>query len=381
MNRDVTQMMYMQVRNEWNRICDEARPRVGPRCRACRECDSARPKCGFVSSDRGKSGIRNYAKLQQIKLACDTIYEGGNGDEIDSSSDFFGYRMRAPIFNAPIAWVGNVLPNTHFKKPGVENVDGKAIDSDDYAFCKALIDGCADVGSVGWVADSKHHPMVHFYEDGLRAIKERGGLGVPTIKSWDDEKLPDKIRMAQEAGSVAIATDIDCVGLGYMSINGKYDTLPGLTNPKSARQLKEIFSVTTKPYILKGIMTPQGAVKACEAGASGIVVSNHAGNNLDQSLATIEVLADIKRAVGNDVKIYIDGGFRHGEDVFKAIALGADGVLVGRPFLVAAEGGEAYGVSVYMQKLIWELQNAMRMTGCLTLKDITRDKIYITKEF
>ncbi|MCC8027177.1 MAG: alpha-hydroxy-acid oxidizing protein [Clostridium sp.] len=381
MGKDVTKMMYPEIRKEWERICDEARPHVGPRCKACRECDSVRPKCGFVSSDRGRSGIRNYEKLQQIKLACDTIYEGGNGDEIDTSYDFFGYKMRAPIFNAPIAWVGNVLPNTHFKKPGVENVDGKAIDSDDYAYNKALVDGCADVGSIAWVADSKHHPLVHFYEDGLQAVKERGGLGIPTIKSWDDDKLTTKIKQAEAAGAVAIAVDIDCVGLGYMSINGKYDTLPGLTNPKSAKQLKEIFSVTNKPYIIKGIMTPQGAVKACEAGASAIVVSNHAGNNLDQSLATIEVLADIRRAVGSRMKVFVDGGFRHGEDVFKAIALGADGVLIGRPVMIAAEGGEAYGVSVYLQKITWELQNAMRMTGCLTLKDITADKVYITKDF
>lgn len=381
MERDVTKMMYMQVRAEWARICEEARPRVGPRCKACAECDSSRPKCGFVSSERGKSGIRNYEKLQQIKLAFDTIYEGGNGDEIDASSDFFGYKMRAPIFNAPIAWIRNVLPNTHFRKPGIPDVDGKPVDSDDYAYNKALVDGCADVGSIAWIADSKHHPMVHFYEDGLQAIKERGGLGIPTIKSWDDEKLPTKIRQADEAGAVAIACDIDCVGLGYMSINGKYDTLPGLSNPKSARQLKEIFAITKTPYILKGIMTPQGAVKACEAGASAIVVSNHAGNNLDQSLATIEVLQDIKRAVGNDIKIYIDGGFRHGEDVFKAIALGADGVLIGRPVMIAAEGADAYGVSLYLQKITWELLNAMRMTGCMTLKDITPDKVYITKEF
>ncbi|NLC26655.1 MAG: hypothetical protein GX777_08570, partial [Fastidiosipila sp.] len=290
-------------------------------------------------------------------------------------------KMRAPVFNAPIAWIKNVLPNTRFRKPDVETVDGYAIDSDDYAYNKALVDGCADVGSIGWVGDSKHHPLTHFYEEGLQVIKEHNGLGIPTIKSWDADKLINKIRQAEEVNSIAIAVDIDCVGLGYMSINGKYDRLPGLSNPKSAQQLKEVFAGVKTPYLLKGIMTPQGAVKAIEAGASGIVVSNHAGNNLDQSLATIEVLESIKRAVGDDIMILIDGGFRHGEDVFKALALGADGVLIGRPVVIAAEGGEAYGVSIYLQKIIWELQNAMRMTGCMTLKDITKDKVYITKDF
>lgn len=381
MERDVSRMMYQELRSEWNRILDEARPRVSPRCRACKECDSTRPKCAFVSSERGKSGIRNYEKLQQIHLACDTIYEGGDGDEIDASSDFFGIEMSAPVLNAPIAWVSNAFPDSHFKKPGIGRVDGRATDSDDYAYTRALIEGCAAVGSVGWIADSKHHPLTHFYEDGLRSIREHEGRGVPTIKLWSDDTMIKKIRQADEAGAVAIATDIDCVGLGDMSINARFDTLPGLVAPRSASQLREIFAVTDKPYILKGIMTPQGAVKACEAGASAIVISNHAGNSLDQSLATIEVLEDIKRAVGNDIKIYIDGGFRHGEDVFKALAMGADGVLIGRPVMIAAEGADAYGVSVCLQKIIWELKNAMRMTGCRSLKEITRDKVFTAREF
>lgn len=379
--KKVSEMMYMELRREWERILDEARPRVAPRCRACKECDSVRPKCGFVSSERGKSGIRNYKKLQEIHLACDTLYDGGDGDEIDASCNFFGTGMSAPVFNAPIAWVSNAFPDSHFKLHGVGRVDGRATDSDDYAYTKALVEGCAAVGSMGWIADSKHHKLVHFYEDGLRAIREQGGRGVATVKLWNDGTMEQKIRQAHDAGVAAIATDIDCVGLGDMSINAGYDSLPGLVSPKSARQLKEAFSVTDKPYILKGIMTPKGAVKACEAGASGIVISNHAGNSLDQSLATIEVLEEIRRAVGNKIKIYIDGGFRHGEDVFKALAMGADGVLIGRPVMIAAEGADAYGVSICLQKVIWELKNAMRMTGCKSLKDITRDKIYLAKEF
>ena len=248
--QDVTKMMYMELRREWERILDDARPRVAPRCRACRECDSARPKCGFVSSERGKSGIRNYEKLQQIHLACDTIYEGEDGDEIDASCDFFGTEMSAPVFNAPIAWVSNAFPDSHMKLPGVERVDGRATDSDDYAYTKALIEGCAAVGSIGWIADSKHHPLVHFYEDGLRSIREQGGRGVATVKLWNDETMAHKIRQAHEAGAVAIATDIDCVGLGDMSINAWYDSLSGLVSPKSARQLREVFSVTDKLPVL-----------------------------------------------------------------------------------------------------------------------------------
>ncbi|MFR3751402.1 MAG: alpha-hydroxy-acid oxidizing protein [Enterocloster sp.] len=100
-------------------------------------------------------------------------------------------------------------------------------------------------------------------------------------------------------------------------MNGKAKTYP-----KSAGQLKEIFSITDKPFILKGIMTARGALKALEAGAWGIVISNHAGNTMDQSMATVEVLQEIKEAVGDKLKLIIDGGIRHGEDVYKMLALG-----------------------------------------------------------
>lgn len=98
-------------------------------------------------------------------------------------------------------------------------------------------------------------------------------------------------------------------------------------------------------------------------------------------MATVEVLQEIKEAVGDKLKLIIDGGIRHGEDVYKMLALGADACLIGRPYIIVAEGMEARGVELYTQKIIWELQNAMRMSGCRTLKDITRDHIVITKEF
>ena len=228
-------------------------------------------------------------------------------------------------------------------------------------------------GCFGWTPDTVGDDV---FEGPLRCLKERGGIGIPAIKSWSAEEIRMKIRMAENAGVMAIGHDIDCVGLTYLSVNGKTKTYP-----KSAQQLKEIFSITDKPFILKGIMTAAGAKKAIEAGASGIVISNHGGNTMDQSLASIEVLQEIREAVGNKLTIIIDGGFRHGEDVYKALALGADAVLIGRPYIIAAEGGEARGVELYTQKIIWELQNAMRMTGCRTLKDITRDKVVISKEF
>ena len=104
------------------------------------------------------------------------------------------------------------------------------------------------------------------------------------------------------------------------------------------------------PFIAKGIMTARGAIKAVEAGVDAIVVSNHGGRVLDQCPATAEVLPAIVEAVQGKVKIFVDGGIRSGVDVFKALALGADGVLICRPFVTAVYGGGMEGVKTYIEK-------------------------------
>ena len=131
-----------------------------------------------------------------------------------------------------------------------------------------------------------------------------------------------------------------------------------------------------KPFILKGIMTVNGALKALEAGASGIVVSNHGGRVLDQCPATAEVLPAIVDAVGGKMTVLVDGGIRTGMDVFKALALGADAVLIGRPFVNMVYGGGAEGVQVYVDKLQSELADTMAMCGAHKLSDIRRSMIF-----
>ena len=123
-------------------------------------------------------------------------------------------------------------------------------------------------------------------------------------------------------------------------------------------------------------MSVKGALKAKEAGAAGIVVSNHGGRVLDQCPATAEVLPEIADALaGSGVKILVDGGLRNGVDVFKALALGADGVLICRPFVPAVFGGGEEGVKLYIEKIGAELADTMAMCGAKDLASITRDMV------
>ena len=170
-----------------------------------------------------------------------------------------------------------------------------------------------------------------------------------------------------------MAMDIDAAGLPFLQ------HLEPPAGSKTVEQLKEIALAAGVPFILKGIMTVKGAEKAIEAGAAGIVVSNHGGRVLDDCPATQEVLADIVAAVDGRAKILVDGGIRTGSDVFKALALGADAVLIARPFVTAVYGAGADGVAAYTAQLGNELADTMRLCGAPTLDAITRDMVRVIK--
>ena len=148
----------------------------------------------------------------------------------------------------------------------------------------------------------------------------------------------------------------------------------GLT--PSEEELKEIIDYAKAPFIVKGIMSVEGVQKAINAGAQGIVVSNHGGRVLDGTPATAAVLEEIADKFKGQVKIFVDGGIRSGLDVFKALALGADAVIIARPFVNMIYGAGKEGVEAYVQQLGQELENVMMMTGVSSLKEVSKKNIY-----
>ena len=135
-------------------------------------------------------------------------------------------------------------------------------------------------------------------------------------------------------------------------------------------------SITDLPIVLKGIIHPDDAARARDAGCAGIVVSNHGGRQLDAAPATLEALPDVAAEVGGDLEILLDGGVRRGSDAIKAIASGATAVMIGRPILWGlATGGEA-GVSRVFEILAAELDNAMALCGTPTIDSIDGDLLF-----
>lgn len=207
-------------------------------------------------------------------------------------------------------------------------------------------------------------------EGAAAAIAKNGGCGVPTVKPWNLETIRQKMDLVKAADPFAIAMDIDAAGLPFL----KNMTPPA--GSKTVEELRQIVQWPEKPFILKGIMTVEGARKALGAGAAGTVVSNHGGRVLDQCPATAEVLPAIVDAVGGKMTVLVDGGIRSGMDVFKALALGADAVLIGRPFVNMVYGGGAEGVQVYVDNLRAELTDTMAMCGAHSLAEIRRSMLF-----
>ena len=118
----------------------------------------------------------------------------------------------------------------------------------------------------------------------------------------------------------------------------------------------------------KGVVTSELASKLTDNQINELILAS--------GFSTAEVLSDIVDAVGDSMKVFVDGGIRSGVDVFKALALGADGVLICRTFVTALYGGEEEGLKTYINKLASELEDTMAMCGAHSLKEISKDMIY-----
>ncbi len=331
-------------------VLDNIKSQMGPYCKGCDICTGV--ACRNTIPGPGAKGIgtgfiRNYQKWQEVCVNMDTICENR---PVDTQFDFFGHKTVLPVLAAPVG-----VMKLHYGDKYT-----------DLEYNDILLPACRDAGIVAFTGDGVDPTVMQAC---AAALKKYDGCGVPTVKPWDIDTIREKMDLVKASDPIAIAMDIDAAGLPF---------LQNLTPPagrKTVDELRAIIEYAEKPFIIKGIMTVDGARKAVDAGAAGIVVSNHGGRVLDQCPSTAEVLPEIASAVGDQVKIFVDGGIRSGMDVFKALAMGADCALIARPFVNMVYGGGAEGVRLYVEKLQAELADTMMMCGCARLSDIDASKV------
>lgn len=331
---------------DYKEVMEEAKKVLG-KCKGCPVCNGVACRNtipGPGAKGVGDTAIRNYNKWQEVRVVMDTLCEKR---PVDTSIELFGRTFKYPIFAGPVGAVAMHYSDKY----------------NDVTYNAELVPGCAEAGIAAFTGDGMDPQVM---QGATQAIKACGGLGVPTVKPWNTQMIAEKMALVKDAGAFAVAMDVDAVGLPFLK-----NFVPP-AGSKSVAEMAEIIGLAGRPFIVKGIMSVKGALKAKEAGAAAIIVSNHGGRVLDQSPATAEVLPEIVEAVkGSGLKILVDGGIRTGVDVFKALAMGADAVVIARPFVTAVYGGGKEGVKLLAAKLGAELADTMEMCGAASLSEIS----------
>lgn len=315
-------------------------------CNVCPICDGKVcsgevPGMGGVGT--GSSFRENLYALGRYKLNMRTIHDAKNPSV---SISLWGEELAVPVLSAPMTGVSY-------------NMGGKLTEE---VFIDHIISGSRSAGTIGMCGDGADHS---FYASGLKAISKNNGKGIAIIKPRLNEDIIKRIRLAEDAGALAVGIDIDGAGLVTMALKGQP------VEPKNPKELEALVSSTKLPFIVKGIMTLSEARLASQCGAAAIVVSNHGGRILDHTPGAADVLPEIAQSLKGKITIFADGGIRTGADVLKLLALGADAVLLGRPLIIGAFGGGSEGVSFILNKIKGELVQAMLLTGCASAKAVS----------
>lgn len=334
-------------------VLEKAKQNIGTTCKVCPVCNGL--ACGNTLPGPGSKGPGNGANVnynawKNIKLNMDAIV---TNTELDMTTELFGKTLAFPLVTGP---VGSIKLQYN-------------PDSDVRDFNEQCMAACETRG------------IMHFYSTGLNedvhrsAIASRtahGNNGVPVINPEDDENIIVQInRCKEQLQPLAVSVVVDSAGLPHLK------SCHGTGGTKSVEQLKMLKETAGLPFIVKGVMTAKSALKAVEAGADAIIVSNHGGRALAETPATAEVLPEIAEAVKGKTKIIVDGGIRTGLDMFKAYALGADVCLICRPVIISYYGGGKEALECYFDKLKAELSDTMYMCGARKISDITKDMIRI----
>jgi pre-mycofactocin synthase len=220
-------------------------------------------------------------------------------------------------------------------------------------------------------------------------------------RDWGSPKIPDRLdlrtilRFAPEGitrpawvieflrnGGFPDLTvpNVEPLGTPPLAFSGVFEKIMASSKPTWA-DITWLRSLWDGPFMIKGVMHPDDARRAADAGASAISVSNHGGNNIDSTPASIRALAPVADAVGEQIEVLFDGGIRRGGDVVKALALGARAVMIGRAYLYAfAAGGEA-GVREILEVLRAGVAEHLLALGRATVQELSRADLVIPEGF
>nr|ADU56078.1 hypothetical protein CA37-55 [uncultured organism CA37] len=315
----------------------------------------------------------NRAALDRVTIVP-RVLTGGHGP--DPSATLAGTRSALPLAVAPMAYQRLLHPDGELAMARAAAAGGVPFVIS--TLSSVSVDELSAAGGDQWFQlywlkdDSGTIELVHRAEDaGCRVLMVTVDVPIMGRRLRDIRNefvLPPDVRAANvRSGAMSSAHARADAGSALIAhTNGEFH--PALT----WAHLETLRSRTSLPIVVKGILDPADARRAAEIGAAGVVISNHGGRQLDGAPASVTMLPAAVEAVPDTCQVLVDSGIRSGTDILRALALGADGVLIGRPMLWGLAAGGETGAAGVLSVLDTELRAAMRLAGCTDVAAVRR---------
>ena len=268
-----------------------------------------------------------------------------NGTNPDTTFTLYGETFASPIMTAALS---------HLEHMG------------EHGMAQGIAKGALSAGCVMWYGAAE--------EDEIQMLADTGVRLIEIIKPYTNRDLIyKKIKHAESLGLLAVGIDID----HPFANDGSPDIVDGEEmTTLTGEELSEIVKSTRLPLITKGVLSLHDAEISLQAGVKGMVLSHH-NNRIEYAIPPVFILPEIVKLAGSEVPVFVDGMIQSGMDAFKAIALGAKGVCIGRPLMTAYTKGKEQGVCEYLQNKRNELAKAMAYTGCTDLGKMDPGVIHV----
>ena len=299
-----------------------------------------------------------------------------DGSKPDLKTEIFGVTWETPIFLCPVGGQRMFHPDGEIAVARAARAK-KTTQILSTATSTAVEDVAHALGSPLWY----QLYMPNRWEGTERLVRRVEEAGCPVV-AWTVDELQG--RNMETAERFRRLDTRDCVSCHATARGGRapadmpmFKGIPGGMNPATATwdYVDRLKKLTKMKLLLKGLDTREDARLAREHGVDGIIVSNHGGRSTETGRSTIEALGEVVDAAGSQIPVLVDGGFRHGTDVYKALALGARGVGIGRPYVWGLSAFGQEGVERVLDILHAELGLIMRQCGTPTIAQITRASV------
>jgi isopentenyl diphosphate isomerase/L-lactate dehydrogenase-like FMN-dependent dehydrogenase len=288
-------------------------------------------------------------------------------DACTTATTVLGQQVKMPLLVAPVAFQRVAHPDGEVGMARAAKAAGTVM-------CMSTI-ATSTPAEVAAVGGPRWFQLYVFRDEAVThdLIAQACDGGYTALVLTIDAPVPGN-RERDARTSFTIPDDVRVAAFGRGGLTPK-QVFEAISASLTWRDLERICAESGLPLLVKGVLTAEDAKLACEHGASGVVVSNHGGRQLDGVSATIDALEEVVEAVDGRVEVLLDGGIRRGTDVVKALALGARAVLAGRaPLWGLAVDGEAGALRV-LQLLQAEILGALQLVGCTSPADVTRDHV------